>query len=111
MLNDLEKLKPTLREPFPDTPEVWKCPITGWKVTKREMANLAYREKLLRAAEKDEGFQADIMAACKESLLLWINVFVWTFHQFDEDGDTGQRVMSEISYLTNRVKCVPVGCV
>ena len=39
------------------------------------------------------------MAACRESLLLWTNLFVWTFHQFDEEGETGQRIESPNEHM------------
>ncbi|KKN77826.1 hypothetical protein LCGC14_0355630 [marine sediment metagenome] len=105
MINNLDQLKPELPTPFPKEVEVWTCPKTGWKVPKGEMANLAYREKILRAAEKDEGFQADIMAACKESLLLWVNAFSWTFHQMDVKD--GQRIIStdaDVPFITWEVQ-------
>ena len=105
MLNNFEQLKPELPAPFPKEVEIWTCPKTGWKVPKHEMANLAYREKILRAAEKDEGFQADIMAACKESLLLWVNAFSWTFHQMDVKD--GQRIIStdaDVPFITWEVQ-------
>jgi len=88
-------LKPQLREPFPSMPEIWVCPKTGLKVPKKDpIRNIEYREKILRSAESDFGMQSDLMAACKESFLYWVNTFVWTYHQFDAEGDTGQRVVS-----------------
>lgn len=69
------------------------------------MANLAYREKILRAAEKDEGFQADLMAVCSKSLLFWVNVFSWTFHQMDVKD--GQRIIStdaDVPFITWEVQ-------
>lgn len=35
------------------------------------------------------------MALCAQSFLFWVNTFAWTFHQFDEEGETGRRVISE----------------
>lgn len=42
----------------------------------------------LKKAETDEGLQADLLDACAESQLFWINAFCMTYHQFDvaEDG-------------------------
>lgn len=96
MIDVTEKLKPTLSEPFPDIPEFWKCTKTGLLVPKQEIANLKYREGILRDAEHDKGFQNDLMAASAESLLFWLNSFVFTFHQFDVEGDTGERYESKL---------------
>jgi len=87
--------KPKLKEPFPDTPEIWTCPKAGLKVPKRPNANVEWRERLLAEAENDPMLQTDLLAACNESLLFWINAFVWTFHQFDVEG--GERVESEFA--------------
>lgn len=61
-------------------------------IPKYEKENLQWREDLLRKAEKDKGLQIDLLAACKESLLFWINTFVMTYHQFDVDPETGMRI-------------------
>jgi hypothetical protein len=90
-----EVLKPNLATPFPREMEIWTCPKTGLKVPKHELRNLEYREKILRASESDIGMQNDLMAACAESFLYWINSFVFTYHQFDTEGDTGTRSASE----------------
>ena len=87
-------IKPKLKEPFPNMPRYWECPKTGLLVPKREQENIEWREKLLREAENDTILQADLLAACKESLLYWINAFGWTYHQFDVDSVTGQRIES-----------------
>ena len=91
MIDVAEKLKPELATPFPNIPEFWKCNKTGLIVPKHELANINYRTEILRDAEYDKGFQNDLMAASRESLLFWINTFCWTFHQFDVAGDTGER--------------------
>ncbi len=95
MIDIAEKLKPELATPFPNIPETWKCSRTGLVVPKRELLNINYRANVLHDAEYDKGFQADLMAASKESLLFWVNTFVWTFHQFDVEGDTGERKEAE----------------
>ena len=95
MIDVAEKLKPELSTPFPNIPEFWKCTKTGLIVPKHEIANINYRSEILRDAEYDKGFQNDLMAASRESLLFWVNTFVWTFHQFDVEGDTGERYESE----------------
>lgn len=78
---------PTLAEPFPDTPPVWICPITGFEIPKYVEANLRWRETILDAAEKDEGFQQDLYSACSASVLLWINMTVWTHRIFITRAD------------------------
>lgn len=79
---------PELPEPFPDVNPIWTCPITGFAVPKEVDANLRWRESLLNAAEKDDGFQQDLYSACSASVLLWINMTVWTYRKFitDESG-------------------------
>jgi hypothetical protein len=41
---------------------------------------------LLLKAEDDEGLQADLIAACRESLLFWVNAFAWTFKTMEHDA-------------------------
>lgn len=69
----------TLSEPFPDIPDLWVCPKTGLKVPKNPLKNIQWRMELLKRAEKDTGFQAELYTMCSQSLLLWINSMVWTF--------------------------------
>lgn len=90
----IDSTKPQLSTPFPDIPERWECAKTGLLIPKHEISNIQYRAKVLREAEDDEGMQQDLMTASSESLLYWVNTFVWTFHQFDVEGDTGQTKMS-----------------
>ena len=67
MIDVAEKLKPELAIPFPNIPETWKCTRTGLIVPKHEIENINYRSQVLRDAEYDKGFQADLMAASAES--------------------------------------------
>ena len=55
------------------------------EVPKNPLVNIRWREDLLREAENDRGLQAELMAACRQSQLFWVNAFVWTYHQFDFD--------------------------
>lgn len=101
MINTLEQLKPTLRTPFPDTPRFWKDPKTGIMIPKHEAENIEWRLQTLRDAENDEGYQNDLMAMCKDSLLLWVNLFSWTYHQMDVEN--GERVIStnaDVPFIT-----------
>ena len=103
MTNTLEQLKPSLKTPFPSMPRFWKDPITGIMIPKREAENIEWRAQILKDAENDEGYQNELMTLCSESLLFWINAFVWTFHQFDEEGDTGKRIVapnSDVPFIT-----------
>ena len=95
----VEALKPVLSEPFPKNDEFWKCPKTGLKVPKFKEANIEWRRNLLTEAEDDPILQRDLLEASAESLLFWINAFAWTFHQFDVDPETGQRVEAEVSHV------------
>lgn len=49
---------------------------------------------LLERAENDEGMQRDLLAACKESLLFFVNFACMTYHQFDV-GPNGKRIEAE----------------
>lgn len=76
---------PKLSTPFPQEKEFWMCSKTDLVVPKRHAANLAYREKILKAAERDPVLQTDLMRACTDSVLYWINTFAWTKHEFEVD--------------------------
>jgi len=86
-----ESIRPRLKEPFPDVPELWQCPKTGLLVPKDPIKNIQYRADLLKHADNDIIMQEDLLAACTQSFLYWINTFVMTFHQFDVD-ETGKRI-------------------
>jgi len=87
-----QTIRPHLSTPFPESREIWTCPRTGLKIPKTRTANLEYRQKILTAAENDVGMQKDLLAACRNSQLYWINTFVWTFNQFIVDPATGKTV-------------------
>ncbi len=87
-----ESLKPKLSEPFPNVPRHWKDPKTGLVIPKDPIENLQWREKLLRSAENDPILQRDLLAACGESQIFWINAFSFTYHQFDVCPETGERI-------------------
>ena len=91
-------LNPKLHTPFPDIPEFWTCPTTGLKVPKRYEENLRWREQLLLKAEKDEGFQKELVTACALSKLFWINSMVWTYRQWDVD-ERGHRVEAKNTHM------------
>ena len=95
-------LKPELSEPFPNTPPIWTCPVTGLKVPKHYQANLDYRAALLAKAESDTGLQREILAACRDSLLYWTNSFAFTFKLRDvnADGNTVNSRTAHVPYIT-----------
>ena len=87
-----ETLKPQLAEPFPNVPRHWTCPNTDLIVPKFDEENVVWRSKLLARAEDDPILQRDLLAGSRESLLFWVNTFVWTYHQFDVNTETGERI-------------------
>jgi hypothetical protein len=87
-------IKPELASPFPNTPEVWKDPITGLSVPKRLRPNIEWRIAMQKRAEGDTGLQKDLLAACAVSQLFWFNAFMSTWHQFDV-GPDGSRIESK----------------
>lgn len=102
----IEAIKPSLREPFPPEREFYECPKTGLIIPMREIANLEYRHRLLAQADRDAGFQSDLMAACRESLMFYVNTFVWTYHQFDVDegGDKAIAANAHCPFITFEVQ-------
>lgn len=87
-------LKPKLSEPFPVPTNLWIDPKTGLAIPKQREANIAYRMDLMERAENDPIMQKDLLAACAESQLFWLNTFGMTFHQFDVD-EVGKRIESK----------------
>ena len=91
----IELSKPSLSEPFPDTPRIWRDPVTGLDVPKVPHENLQWRARMLRDAEGDEGFQRDLLAACRDSILYWANAFAFTF-QLRDFSETGESIQVEL---------------
>ncbi len=92
-------VEPKLSTPFPDTPAVWVCPLTGISVPKDPIKNLQWRAKLLRAAEDDEALQLALYTASSQSVLFWINAFAFTFRIFE--GQTDKENMGRIQQARN----------
>lgn len=84
-------IQPILSEPFPDIPDLWVDPVTGLQVPKDPFRNIQWRMELLKRAEKDRGFQAELYTAASQSLLFWINAFVFTYRLFKIDPDGTMR--------------------
>ncbi len=90
-------LRPSLKTPFPDLQRYWKDPITGLVVPKELDENIQWRMNLLEKAENDPMLQQDLMTACSESLLFWINAFCWTFHQKEIDPASGVEIVPKMA--------------
>lgn len=95
MIGEGFAVKPKLAEPFPSGRKTWKCSKTGLIVPMEVEKNLEYREKILRKAENDTAMQADLLAACAESLLYWINVFCWTKWEWEFDPALNKVVLAK----------------
>jgi len=63
----------------------------------REEENIAYREKLLHKAAKDTVMQRDLLAACKQSPLFWINTFAWTLWEQEVSTTTHRNVPAVVA--------------
>lgn len=81
-----------IKQQYLDLPPTWTCPKTGLVVPMEPMANLRYRRQVLVEAEKDELFRNHIYTAASQSLVWWVNTFVWTLRTkiVDSDGNTRQ---------------------
>jgi hypothetical protein len=95
-------IAPELDPHFPRTPRLWTCPITGMQVPKDPAANLQWRANLLTAAENDTDLQQDLYTACSQSVLFFINAFVFTLRIFEpgEDGLVQQAEHSHLPFVT-----------
>jgi hypothetical protein len=89
---------PTLAENFPKKVSLWTDPVTGLSVPKDPEANLKWRADMLEAAEGDEEMQADLYTACSQSILFWINAFVFTLRIF-ESNESGEKQQAEFNHL------------
>ena len=83
--------RPKLYEPFPEDLPIWECPENGMQIPNTVIANRKYRERLIKRAENDTIMQNDMLAASAQNPILWIDTFVWTYHQFDIDEDGKSR--------------------
>lgn len=60
------------------------------------------RRELLRAAEGNTRVQEDLYAMCRDSVLFWINMFVWTYRQHDvmPDGSEQAAAVAHVPFVT-----------
>lgn len=59
-------------------PEIAKLPYYH-QVPKEKLANLAYRSSLIHAADGDAGYQRELIKACRQDPLFWLNTFCFLF--------------------------------
>ena len=102
----IDTAKPELSTPFPAIPRIWTCPITGLKVPKDIRENLKWRAQILKAADEDPVLQNDLWAACRDSLLFWVNAFCYTFklREVDEQGRQRQAEGVNAPYVTWQIQ-------
>lgn len=96
-------IQPELEQGFPNFPRTWTCPVSGIVVPKRVEENLQWRARLLKAAEKDAGLREALYTASSQSMLFWINAFVWTYRIFESTGNDGRGKQADeqhIPYVT-----------
>jgi len=82
-------------------PDPWRCPATGiairTAVNNRDPSKCPVRiqrARILADAEQDEGFQRELLLACRESPQLFINLFGWTKRQREQD-ESGFTVLAD----------------
>lgn len=97
-MSNLFAIEPELDADFPRVPHLWTCPVTGFQVPKDPDSNLKWRADLLAAAEDDEELQVDLYTACKQSILFFVNAFVFTLRVF-EPGEEGAVRQSENKHI------------
>ena len=83
-------------------PATWTCPITGMVVPKDPVKNLAWRAKVLEEAESDLDLRVDLFTASSQSILFWINAFVFTLRVKETglDGIERQADFSHVPFCT-----------
>ena len=67
-------------------------------IPKRPKANLEWRMDLMERAEKNEGMQQDLLDACAESVIFYVNFAGMTYHQFDVDAKGKKGPLAEAIY-------------
>lgn len=92
MIATTPKLK--LSTPFPNIPDLWTCPKTRLRVPKDPIKNIQWRLQLLKRAEKDSGLQRELYTAASQSLLFFVNTFVWTYCLFRVDAEGNRYQVS-----------------
>jgi len=95
MIGEGFTVQPKLAEPFPSGRKTWTCNKTGLIIPMEIEKNLEYREKILHKAEHDSAMQVDLLAACAESLLYFVNTFCWTKWEWEFDPILNKVVLAK----------------
>jgi hypothetical protein len=69
----------------------WTCPRTGLLVPKTALANVRWRQDLYRRADKNPSLRRQLRYVCSQSVLVWMNLFGWTYRQ-KEVNELGDEV-------------------
>lgn len=78
----------------------WVCPVTGLSVPKDPMENLLWRKEICDDAEQNEEIRQALYTACSQSVLFFINTFVFTLRVFEPRKDgSGQIQQAENKHL------------
>lgn len=87
---------------YSETGHTWRCPITRYVIPKDSLRNLHRRKAILELAESDEAFQAVLWGACRDSFLVWLNLFGWTYrqHAVAEDGVSKPVEHATVAFIT-----------
>lgn len=92
-------LKPELPKNFPITAKVFRDPLTGLLIPKDPAANLQWRADMLAAAEEDQDLQVDLYTACSQSLLFFVNAFMFTLRVFEPDVESGKVKQAQHAHI------------
>jgi hypothetical protein len=88
--------KPDIKPPV--MPETWTDGLSGIVIPMKRQANLLFRKEILKRCEIDPRFRASFLDACKQSPVLWIATFGFTFKLFEvnaEGKSTNRRTKLE----------------
>lgn len=102
MPNEFAK-KPSLSSNFPRVRKFWKDPVTGLIVPKTPVENLQWRAAILKDAEEDTELQVDLFTAASQSLLFFMNAFLYTLRVFQPDAESGkvkQATFADVPFVT-----------
>ncbi len=69
----------------------WTDPRTGFVVPKRLIENIELRRKLRQRCDGSAAARREMLRACSDSMLLWINLFVDTFKPLELGPDYVMR--------------------
>ena len=81
-----------------EAPAYLEDDATSFPIPKTLTNNLAVRESLLQATRTDETQQKQVMELCSESILLWVNLFAWTYNVKVVD-DYGREIPAQVQHV------------